>query len=172
MVEDRRTLLKLLTGTFGGLAAGIVGIPSVRAVLAPFRKKTVVGADGFVPVAKLDVIPADGTPVKLPVVVEAPTDAWVKLPPTEVGAVFLKREGEGVVAHSTICPHLGCGVDYSAEKRAFACPCHESFFDLKGEVASGPSPRGLDLLEARVEGGVVQVKYARFKQGTKDKLPT
>jgi menaquinol-cytochrome c reductase iron-sulfur subunit len=76
-----------------------------------------------------------------------------------------------VHAFSTVCPHLGCGVDFNADKRAFACPCHESAFALDGRVESGPSPRGLDRLEARVVEGRVEVKYQRFRQGTQDKVP-
>ncbi|MCK6551790.1 ubiquinol-cytochrome c reductase iron-sulfur subunit [Myxococcota bacterium] len=171
MAEDRRTVLKILTGACGGIAAGLVAVPSVRALVAPYGKRTVIGAGSFVPVAKLDVLPADGSPVKVPVVLAAPQDAWTKLPPTEVGAVFLRRDGDAVIAYSTVCPHLGCGVDWAAERGQYSCPCHESWFDAKGAVASGPSPRGLDALEAQVKDGVVEVRFLRFEQGTAEKIP-
>src|SRR5262249_54154526 len=149
----------------------IVGVPVVRAIVDPSGKVTVEGAGVFVPVTTVEAIPTDGTPLKVPVVIEHPKDAWVKLPPTEIGAVFLSKRGEEIVAFSTVCPHLGCGVDYAADKKVYACPCHESAFDTTGDVSGGPSPRSLDRLETRVVENKVEVKYVRFVQGTKEKVP-
>jgi quinol---cytochrome c reductase iron-sulfur subunit, bacillus type len=171
MAEDRRTILKVLTGIFGTGAAAIVGVPVLRAVVDPRGKLIVEGAGVFVPVASADAVPADGTPVKVPIVVEAPKDAWEKLPPTEIGAVFLQKKGGEIVAMSTVCPHLGCGVDWSAGSRMFGCPCHESAFGLDGEVTGGPAPRPLDRLETRVVDDRVEVKYVRYVQGSKEKVP-
>jgi menaquinol-cytochrome c reductase iron-sulfur subunit len=169
MAEDRRTLLKVLTGVVGGGAALAIAGPSLRAVLAPLELTTVSGSGEFVPVAAEDAIPADGTPVGVPVVLESPRDAWTRMPPTTVGAVFLARREGRVVALSTLCPHLGCGIDYHADARRFACPCHESFFELDGRVAAGPSPRGMDELETRVVDGKVEVRFQKFKTGVASK---
>ena len=171
MPENRRTLLKVLTGVLGGGAAAAVGIPALRAVVSPLGKITVSGTGQFVAVAPEQAVPEDGTPINVPVVIEEPRDAWTKMPPTTVGAVFLRREGDKVVAYSTVCPHLGCGIDYADDKKAFACPCHESSFDLDGQVAAGPSPRAMDSLETRIRGGKVEVKFEKFKLGTADKVP-
>src|SRR5262245_9984958 len=113
MAEDRRTLLKIITGVLGGGAATAIGLPSLRAVIAPIDVRTVSGAGDFVPVAPAEAVPKDGTPLKVPVVVAKPRDAWAALPPTQVGAVFIRTRGDQLVAYSTVCPHLGCGVDYS-----------------------------------------------------------
>src|SRR5262245_11584850 len=127
MAEDRRTILKVITGVLGTGAAGLVGVPTLGAFLAPIRRDTVSGAEGFIAVADPAALPDDGSPLAAAVVVERPRDAWVELPPTQVGNVFLRRDpsgsASGVVAFSTICPHLGCQVDYRAEERRFACPC-------------------------------------------------
>jgi Rieske Fe-S protein len=171
MAEDRRTILKVLTGVFGAGAAGIVGVPVIRAIVDPSGKITVEGAGVFVPVANIDAVPDDGTPLKVPVIVEAPKDAWVKLPPSEIGAVFLEKRGDEIVAFSTVCPHLGCGVDWVGGTGSFACPCHESAFGKNGDVTGGPSPRPLDRLETRVVANKIEVKYVRFVQGTKEKVP-
>lgn len=171
MAEDRRTLLKVLSGVIGGGAALAVGGPAVRAVVAPVNMRTVSGAGEFVPVATLDSIPQDGAPLNVPVVIEQPMDGWTKLPPTQVGGVFLRKVGSDVRAWSTICPHLGCGIDYSGQENKFACPCHESWFSLDGAVSSGPSPRGMDELETRVKDGKIEVKFMKFKIGTSDKEP-
>jgi Rieske Fe-S protein len=172
MAEDRRTLLKVLSGVLGGGAAAAVGLPVLRAFVDPVNRTTVTGAGEFVAIAPISAVPEDGTPLKVPVVIQKPRDAWTKLPPTEMGAVFVRKDGGEVVAYSTICPHLGCGVDFIADKNVFACPCHESAFDLEGRVAGGPSPRGLDQLQTRIEGGRIEVRFQQFKQGTKEKIPT
>lgn len=171
MAEDRRTLLKVITGVLGGGAAAIVAGPAARALVAPVTLDPIQGVGDFVRVAQLAQLPDDGSPVNVPVVVERPKDAWNALPPTQVGAVFLERKGDDVVAFSTICPHLGCGIDYVPNAGTFACPCHESSFGADGSVAAGPSPRGMDTLETRVVDGAVEVKFEKFLIGTEDKVP-
>lgn len=156
----------------GGGAAVAVGGPAIRAALAPVSMRTVTGVGEFVPVARLDALPADGQPVSAPVIVEAPQDGWNVLPPTTVGAVFLRRTDGKVRAWSSICPHLGCGIDYDKGRKQFACPCHESWFEADGAVSSGPSPRGMDELETEVVDGQVRVKFVKFKIGTSEKVPT
>ncbi|HXQ23374.1 MAG TPA: Rieske (2Fe-2S) protein [Candidatus Acidoferrales bacterium] len=59
--------------------------------------------------------------------------------------VFIYRDGEGIYAISAVCTHLGCIVAPSAQ--GFACPCHGSKFDAKGNVIGGPAPRALPWLE-------------------------
>ena len=55
----------------------------------------------------------------------------------------LVREGKTFRAVSAICPHLGCTVNIVGGAHPFLCPCHGSHFDQNGNVANGPSPRGL-----------------------------
>lgn len=154
----------------GGGAAAAVGVPSLAALMTPVFKDTVVGADGFVPVAELTQLP-EATPVKVIVVVPEPHDAWNKLPPTEVGAIFLTRVApDRVQAFSTVCPHLGCGVEYRSDRATFVCPCHDSAFALDGAVSTGPSPRPLDELKTRIVGGRVEVRYEAFRVGTAEKI--
>lgn len=170
MAETRRTVLKILSGALGGGAAAAVGVPAVVAVVAPVTRDTVSGG-GEVDVMAADAVPDDGAPVSVPVVIEEPKDAWNALPPTQVGAVFLRRDGGRIRAFSTICPHLGCGIDYAADKKLFKCPCHNSYFTPDGSVSSGPSPRGMDELETKVEGGRVLVRFQKFKIGVHEKVP-
>jgi Rieske Fe-S protein len=70
-----------------------------------------------------------------------------------------------------VCPHLGCAIDRSATGPGFNCPCHDSTFDAQGRCLTGPSPRGLDSLDTRIEDGFVMVDYRRFRQGTPEKVP-
>ena len=78
-------------------------------------------------------------------------------------SVWVVRKGESVQIFSAVCPHLGCSVNAKDEK--FVCACHGSYWDTGGKLTAGPSPRGLDTLEHRVEGGKLQVRYQNFRQG-------
>lgn len=66
--------------------------------------------------------------------------------------VFLVWDGDkNVHALSATCTHLGCQVRWDAEATEFRCPCHGGAFDAAGNVVSGPPPRGLERLEARLD---------------------
>jgi cytochrome b6-f complex iron-sulfur subunit len=84
----------------------------------------------------------------------------------EAGTVTAFREGKfylvrlddgGFLALNRRCTHLGCTVPWVAEQGRFACPCHASAFDVRGEVLSPPAPRPLDLFPVRIENGIVKV---------------
>lgn len=82
--------------------------------------------------------------------------------PFPAGRFYLVRlEDGGFLAVHRECTHLGCTVPWRAESRRFECPCHASVFDITGEVLSPPAPRPLDLLEVRIENGVVKVDPGR-----------
>jgi len=74
------------------------------------------------------------------------------------GRFYLVRlEDGGFLALHRRCTHLGCTVPWVEEERRFACPCHASVFDIRGEVLSPPAPRALDLFAVRIENGIVKV---------------
>lgn len=171
MAEDRRTILKVLTGAIGTGAAAAIGVPAIRAILAPLGKTTVSGAGEFVAVCPVAAVSDDGPPLNVQIVIEAPKDAWTKMPPTTVGAVFLQRRQGKLIAYSTICPHLGCGIDYHDKDQTYGCPCHESVFQSDGKVAAGPSPRAMDELETRIVGDQIEVLFQKFKIGAAAKVP-
>jgi cytochrome b6-f complex iron-sulfur subunit len=84
----------------------------------------------------------------------------------EPGSVTAFREGRfylvrladgGFLALHRKCTHLGCTVPWIAEEQRFACPCHGSAFDVRGDVLNPPAPRALDLFTVRIENGVVKV---------------
>ena len=78
------------------------------------------------------------------------------------GRFYLVRLTEGgfLALHAT-CTHLGCTVPWDEQNRRFACPCHASAFDLRGDVLSPPAPRALDLFPVRIENDVVKVDIRR-----------
>jgi Rieske Fe-S protein len=58
------------------------------------------------------------------------------------------RAAEGLwAAFDATCPHQQCAVEHVPAARLFACPCHGSTFDEKGQVTRGPAAAPLKALE-------------------------
>jgi menaquinol-cytochrome c reductase iron-sulfur subunit len=161
---SRRGALRVLA-VGGAVGCGALAIPTIRFVLAP-----AVGGSGtgrWVKTVSLDAL-TEGEPKRVALVADH-RDAWTLEKHVELGAAWLERRGDKVVAWSTVCPHLGCAVDRNPTGAGFFCPCHDSYFDGEGARLNGPSPRGLDSLDVRIEDGFVHVEFRRFRQGTPDK---
>jgi len=160
---------------------GWIGLVPLATGLATFldplwrRKGAKSEGEGppFRRVATVAALPRDGTPVQVPVIADL-TDAWNREPNQPVGAVYLRREGDKVTCFNAICPHAGCFVAYSAERKAFQCPCHTSSFELDGElILPSPSPRGLDSLTVdpeRLKEGEIWVQFVNFYPGKEDRV--
>ena len=69
----------------------------------------------------------------------------------------------GLAAVSTTCTHLGCGVAWNAERKAFLCPCHGGVYGADGRVLAGPPPRPLAKAPLVVAGGRVTLDPAAFE---------
>jgi Rieske Fe-S protein len=53
---------------------------------------------------------------------------------------------ESFLALSSVCPHLGCRVQWEGHNDRFFCPCHNGVFDPSGKAVSGPpAADGQDL---------------------------
>ncbi|MEW6029634.1 MAG: ubiquinol-cytochrome c reductase iron-sulfur subunit [Chloroflexota bacterium] len=70
---------------------------------------------------------------------------------------LVMRTPESLRAFSLICTHLGCTVQWQANKKEFYCPCHDGRFDEFGDVLAGPPPIPLEQIPVRVEGETVTV---------------
>ena len=70
--------------------------------------------------------------------------------------VILNNNGK-VKAFSKICTHLGCEVEWHAQKKEFFCPCHEGFFNADGKNIKGPPPRPLNEFKVTVKDDNVYV---------------
>jgi cytochrome b6-f complex iron-sulfur subunit len=93
-------------------------------------------------------------------VVAGPSDAFAPGSVTAfpAGKFYLVRlEDGGFLALNRQCTHLGCSVPWDEASGRFACPCHASVFDLRGDVLAPPAPRPLDLFAVRIENGIVKV---------------
>ncbi|MBC8068289.1 MAG: Rieske 2Fe-2S domain-containing protein [Deltaproteobacteria bacterium] len=162
----------LLTG-----AAGLLGIGAAATVLGPvalflghpLEHDTTSSSDAYLPVGppSLFVGPA---PVKVDLFADK-VDAWNRVVKVKVGSAWVMRKESSLVAYSTVCPHLGCGIDYDGGANKFYCACHKSWFTLDGAVEEGPSPRAMDELEIQAAEQLVSIRYQRFKQGVEHKEP-
>jgi nitrite reductase/ring-hydroxylating ferredoxin subunit len=73
-----------------------------------------------------------------------------------VGA-FVTRNGDSVSAVSSICSDLPCELWWDASQRALVCPCHNRTFTADGSSNGVYKLRSLDVVQARVLDGRVQV---------------
>jgi len=166
----RRRVLEVIVGAVATVISVAIAAPVAAFLTFPTRKRTVSGGDEPLDVARLDALP-ERKPVR--VTVKAPTrrDAWTAFSDVTLGGCWLVRQGDKVIALSTVCPHAGCAVDWDEKGAAFVCPCHDSRFDLDGERQSGPSPRPLDTLDVDVKEGRISVAWRRFRTATPKKEP-
>jgi menaquinol-cytochrome c reductase iron-sulfur subunit len=150
----------------GAIGCGALAVPSVRFLIAPASGGA--GAGRWIKTLPFDSL-REGEPKRVALIADH-RDAWTLEKAVELGAAWLVRRGDAVLAWSVTCPHLGCAIDKSASAPGFYCPCHDSSFDTEGARLSGPSPRGLDTLGTRIDDGFVMVQFQRFRQGIPEKV--
>ncbi|MBA2304268.1 MAG: ubiquinol-cytochrome c reductase iron-sulfur subunit [Acidobacteria bacterium] len=142
----RRRALVLFVNSVVALIGG-----GLSAILGAFALRPYKGAEGrWVRAGAL----ADLTP-HVPVarvLAISRQDGWYRERARET--VFLVWDGgKALHALSATCTHLGCQVRWDVAATRFRCPCHGGVFDAQGNVVSGPPPRPLARVEARVDGG-------------------
>lgn len=182
---ERRRFLKWVTGGLSALFGAALGVPALLYLIDPRNRPAPAG--DFKTVGRLSDLKIE-TPQQV-VIRDVRWDAWTLHPNDIVGRVWLVRRGEDQVdAYTTICPHLGCSINYEENKKQFICPCHNGTWDLakcqpvKLEDRTNPAPRGMDRLELKLvadaagaEGKsdyLIQVKYQTFQQGKETAIPT
>jgi cytochrome b6-f complex iron-sulfur subunit len=69
--------------------------------------------------------------------------------------VFIVGSEQGAMALSPVCTHLGCLVNWDANRQEFLCPCHGAKYSMRGEIISGPQSRPLMQLPLRIENSKV-----------------
>jgi cytochrome b6-f complex iron-sulfur subunit len=91
----------------------------------------------------------EAEPVEIPMS-ELPVGAARPLTYGGTPAILI-RTAESIKAFSLVCTHLGCLVQWQADKKEFYCPCHDGRFDQFGEVVAGPPPVPLEEFPVAVE---------------------
>ena len=151
-----------------GMAVTVLG-PAMQMIAYPLGTKTTSGSDEFIPAGKPSMFGTD-EPVKVDLYADR-VDAWNRVVNVKVGSAWVLEQNGQLVALSTVCPHLGCGIDYVKDQNKFLCACHKSWFHLDGSIDDGPSPRAMDVLELQADEKLVSIRYQRFKQGVESKEP-
>lgn len=170
----RRSAVVALAAAGSALVAILTPVVSGATVfLDPvFRKQSAFrGAkEGFLPAIPVADLPSDGSP-RLVTLIADRVDAWNVFVHQAIGKVYLRQIEGQVIAFNNICPHLGCKVTYRHDGDDFLCPCHGAVFGADGACTNEIAPRGMDVLETRVdENGLVWVKYQNFRRGTAEKV--
>lgn len=173
----RRGIIATIIGGFVGLfplAAGLFTFAN------PLRSRKGAAASGqsgrLVRIATLAALPDDGVPRQFPVIADR-QDAWTRYQNEAIGAVYLCRQpgSEEIQAFNATCPHAACFVAFNRDRDAYQCPCHDSVFGVDGKLNSGPSPRGLDQLDAELrptgEQKEIWVRYVDYYAGIEEKKP-
>lgn len=168
--ESRRRFMVTGVGFVGTAVAGVTLAPAAKLLAYPLADDAATnsGSDVLIDAGKASQF--GEAPIKVDLYADK-VDAWNRQINVKVGSAWvLERDGE-LIAMSTVCPHLGCAIDYDEEGKRFVCPCHDSFFDLDGVQTEGPSPRSMDRLDLVAAENLVKVRYQRFKQGVEEKEP-
>ena len=116
------------------------------------------------PVWRFLIPPASGEPVTQSVVaakasqLKANTGMLFKFG-SRPGLLIRTQDGE-LQAFNAVCTHLDCTVQYKADTSQIWCACHNGFYDLSGNVVSGPPPRPLERFVVNQRGEDIVVSRA------------
>lgn len=182
IIDDQAKRRNVVYAILATIIGGLVGVFPFLSGLALFldpaikRRRAGVSEGGptFRRVAPLAAVPADGTPVQVPVIADL-KDIWTVEPNQPVGAVYLRRSkdksGKEIIeCFNAICPHAGCFVAYAVDRKCYLCPCHTSSFTTDGaRIMPSPSPRDMDPLIVELRGDKdseeVWVAFANYYPG-------
>ncbi|MEO0248478.1 MAG: Rieske 2Fe-2S domain-containing protein [candidate division WOR-3 bacterium] len=158
----RRSFLTTMIGVMAAAITAVMGVVLGGFSLVPAFKKRSDQRE-WLDLALLEEIP-DNQPVKKALVISQDA-GWGQFNTQHL--VWVLKKGTYVVVYSAVCPHLNCTINTA--ENGFICPCHGSAWDQSGRRLGGPTPRALDTLEYKIEGGMIKVKYQLFKSGIPEK---
>jgi menaquinol-cytochrome c reductase iron-sulfur subunit len=157
----RRSFFAALTAAGSAWIGAWMAIPLVRAALFPLRNTSgqQIPWSDMGPVENFTKLT---TPLTQPVNVER-GDGWEHIT-AEQTVYVVAGPGSQPRVLSSVCPHLGCTVQWRAQKDQFICPCHNGTYSPDGERVSGPPARGMDELPTRIQDGHLYVQCQSFRQ--------
>jgi menaquinol-cytochrome c reductase iron-sulfur subunit len=154
---SRRDFIKITTVAVGSVIGAAIGLPAINFLVDPALKagKT----DAWIPLGKLEKIEI-GKPTLL-TFTRSKANGWEKTV-NSYGVFILRKSETQTLVLSNKCTHLGCHVNWDAEKKEYICPCHDAQFGIDGEVLGGPPPRPLDQYsgdQVKVEDGTLLIHF-------------
>lgn len=142
----RGSFVKVAIGGMCVGYAGIIGYPIYRYLNSPVEKSAAMAAVSEVALKDADKLPL-GTAMMF---------RFGSHP-----SMLIHHKDGSWVALDAVCTHLACTVQYHPEEDAIVCACHGGRYDSKtGENVSGPPPKPLTKLVAKVSPGSVVVTRA------------
>jgi Rieske Fe-S protein len=167
---ERRRFLDWMTGILLAGLGLLVAIPALGFLFAPLWKRRDGEDDsGFVDAGSLAPLPLNQWQLVTLEVVRQ--DGWKKTKFRH--SIWVRRQGSSdhdVMVLSSICPHLGCPINWHSDQTRFVCPCHGGIFDATGKHTEGPPPRSMDPLEFEVRAGRLWVRWQDFKIGVPQRV--
>ncbi|MGH9823051.1 MAG: ubiquinol-cytochrome c reductase iron-sulfur subunit [Blastocatellia bacterium] len=160
--RGRRSFLGATIGAIGAAITAVLGVTIGRYTVGPSFNGE--GSAGWTALGLVSDLP-DGKWTKRNVTVSQDS-GWGRF--NSQRPVWVLKNGSKLSVFTATCPHLGCTVNVAAG--GFVCPCHGSQWSAEGARTGGPTPRGLDTLESRINGDTIEVKYEYFKQGVPEKV--
>ena len=149
---SRRDFITWISAAVGSFITVVIGLPALDYLIAPAL--TAASTDAWIPLGKLDSFEV-GKPT-LSTFTRTKANGWEQT--VNSYGVFVYRISQtDVVAFSNVCTHLGCRVNWQADKQEYICPCHDGHFNKNGKVVSGPPPRPLDTYVTKVSGGILSI---------------
>lgn len=189
--QSRRTFLANATLAIGGVIGLVITVPLLGSLIPESLLRPDLGKGTWTPLSDQEfkaLQNSTNNPVKIDFSFKAQDGyltsqedqfVWgVKLTPEQESTFQQKRpdlfanpDGRvpypavnmSFVIFSSVCPHLGCRYNWSADAKRFICPCHGSQFGVQGDHLAGPAPRGLDPLPLRESSGTAQITWIMFK---------
>jgi Rieske Fe-S protein len=150
----RRTVFTIGVQAVGGIAVGVVALPTVGFALAPIFDKP---DEQWEAVGPPDDFVSDTYRQSVITIVDGIGDTGKTTVYIRQGSADLDEDPESYIAISTRCAHLGCPVRFVRAAGNFICPCHGGVYDFEGKVIGGPPVRPLDRFQTRVRGGNLEI---------------
>lgn len=162
-ISRRQFLNYTLTGVGGFMAASIL-MPMVRFAIDPALAAK--GGGGFI-ATKQKISDLTSNPIRVDFSFTQ-ADGWYESEVTNTAWVYKKGDGT-IVALSPVCKHLGCTVDWGADKQhpdQFFCPCHYGRYKKNGVNIPGTPPLGpLDVFQAKEKDGILYLGPKKPNEG-------
>ena len=127
---DRRAALA--TGSTLLMAGGLIGgYGTFFAMAGRYLFPSTSGKAWFFVADAAGIAPGESLPF------ESPTGVRVTIT-RRLKEKRAKISTDSFLALSSVCPHLGCRVQWEQQNNRYFCPCHNGEFDPEGIATSGP----------------------------------
>ena len=170
--QSRRGFLKIATAALGGVIGAVLAVPLIQYVFFPVGRRVVSDSAEGIDILDANALKPGAAPVRVQVIASDVRNAWSVSDDVPLGSAWVRKKEDGEIeALSSVCPHLGCAIEFDRSESIYRCPCHKSAFNVDGSKVTGPSKRGLDPLPVKVEDGRVKLSWIRYRPDVPEREP-